>query len=88
MARKKRDEIQEHDIGGLKYFDKLEPLLERLHDDGCLRDKAGKPTLRTCEMLCYYLMGWADEATLTAHITKLQQHDLAKRQQHDAAKTR
>ena len=39
-------------------------------------------------MICYYLMGWADEATLTAHITKLQQHDLAKRQQHDAAKTR
>ncbi len=29
-------------------------------------------------MICYYLMGWADEATLTAHITKLQQHDAAK----------
>ncbi len=37
-----------------------------------------KPTLRTHEMICYYLMGWADEATLTAHITKLQQHDAAK----------
>ena len=38
-----------------------------------------KPTLRTHEMICYYLMGWADEATLTAHITKLQQHDAAKK---------
>ena len=25
-----------------------------------------KPTLRTYEMICYYLMGWADEETLTA----------------------
>ena len=38
-----------------------------------------KPTLRTHEMVCYYLMGWADEETLTAHITKLQQHDAAKK---------
>ncbi len=45
MARKKRDKIQERDIGGLKYFDQLAPLLERLHDDGCLRDKAGNRTL-------------------------------------------
>jgi hypothetical protein len=29
-------------------------------------------------MICYSLMGWADEATLTAHIAKLQQHDAAK----------
>ncbi len=38
-----------------------------------------KPTLRTHEMICYYLMGWADEETLAAHITKLQQHDAAKK---------
>ena len=37
-----------------------------------------KPTLRTYEMICYYLMGWADEATLTAHISKLQKHDAEK----------
>ncbi len=36
-----------------------------------------KPTKRASEMICYYLMGWADEATLTAHITKLRQHDAA-----------
>ena len=38
-----------------------------------------KPTLRTYEMICYYLMGWTDEQTLTAHILKLQQRDAAKK---------
>jgi hypothetical protein len=37
-----------------------------------------KPTLRTYEMICYYLMGWADEETLTAHIAKLKNHDAEK----------
>ena len=45
MAGKKREEITEKDITGLKYFDKLVPLLERLHDVGCERDKAGNRTL-------------------------------------------
>ena len=31
-----------------------------------------KPTLRTYEMICYYLMGWAEEDELLAHIAKLQ----------------
>ena len=31
-----------------------------------------KPTLRTYEMVCYYLMGWADLEELTAHLQKLQ----------------
>jgi len=34
-----------------------------------------KPTKRTHEMLCYYLMGWADEGELLAHLSKLQPHD-------------
>jgi len=37
--------IRESDITGLKYFDQLSPLLRRLHDDGCARDKAGNRTL-------------------------------------------
>lgn len=32
----------------------------------------GKPTLRTYEMVCYYLSGWADLDELTAHLEKLQ----------------
>jgi hypothetical protein len=40
-----RTKIREQDITGLKYFDKLAPLLERLHDSGCQRDAAGNRTL-------------------------------------------
>ncbi len=31
----------------------------------------GKPTLRTYEMVCLYLQGWADEDELHAHLEKL-----------------
>src|SRR5271165_5686734 len=37
--------IQEKDVRGLKYFDQLAPLLERLHDSGCKRDIAGNRSL-------------------------------------------
>src|SRR5436190_4844961 len=37
--------IQEKDVQGLKYFDQLAPLLERLHDVGCERDRAGNRSL-------------------------------------------
>ena len=30
-----KPKIRSQDVTGLKYFDKLGPLLERLHDDGC-----------------------------------------------------
>lgn len=33
-----------------------------------------KPTLRTYEMVCLYLQGWADEEELLAHIAKLKPH--------------
>ena len=33
-----------------------------------------KPTLRTYEMICYYLMGWADDDELLAHLAKLKRH--------------
>src|SRR5271170_1551969 len=45
-ARSKADgKIQEKDVRGLKYFDQLAPLLERLHDVGCQRDVAGNRSL-------------------------------------------
>jgi hypothetical protein len=34
-----------------------------------------KPTLRTYEMICYFLMDWASEAELAAHLEKLRAHD-------------
>jgi len=45
MGAKNREKIEERDITGLKFFDKLAPLLKRLHHDGCERDRAGNRTL-------------------------------------------
>jgi hypothetical protein len=45
MAGKKRDDVQEKDVTGLKYFDRLAPLLSRLRKVGCERDKPGNRTL-------------------------------------------
>jgi hypothetical protein len=40
-GRPKRRPITASDLQGLKCFEKLAPLLERLHDVGCERDQAG-----------------------------------------------
>jgi len=56
--KRKRRRIQERDITGLKYFDQLAPLLERLHDNGCERDRAGNRRLhydRYCMLILLYL---------------------------------
>ena len=45
MAGKNRPDVREEDVTGLKYFDKLAPLLARLHEVGCGRDKAGNRRL-------------------------------------------
>lgn len=58
MAGKKRQEVREKDVTGLKYFDKLSPMLERLHDVGCDRDKAGNRRLhfdQYCMLMLLYL---------------------------------
>jgi len=50
--------LREKDIVGLKYFDQLAPLLERLHDSGCERDRAGNRTLhfdQYCMLILLYL---------------------------------
>ncbi len=53
-----KPKFKESDIIGLKYFDKLAPLLERLHGDACERDKAGNRELhydQYCMFLLLYL---------------------------------
>ena len=50
--------IHAKDIVGLKYFDELLPLFERLHDDDCARDKAGNRILhydQYCLMVLVFL---------------------------------
>jgi hypothetical protein len=58
QSRKQNRKIQESDITGLKFFDKLAPLLNRLHDDGCKRDRAGNRQLhfdQYCMLTLLYL---------------------------------
>jgi hypothetical protein len=40
-----------------------------------------QPSKRTHEMLCYYLMGWADEEELLAHLAKLKARDAVEQRQ-------
>ena len=54
----KKPKIKEADVTGLKYFDRLAPLFERLHDDGCRRDKAGNRKLhfdQYCMLILLYM---------------------------------
>lgn len=58
MGAKKRKDIREKDVTGLKYFDKLLPLFEPLHEVGCARDKAGNRQLhfdQYCLLLLLFL---------------------------------
>jgi hypothetical protein len=55
MARRR---IEARDVQGLKFFDKLAPLLERLHDAGTERDRAGNRILhydQYCMLVLLYL---------------------------------
>ena len=53
---KKKPKIESSSITGLKYFDMLKPLLERLHEDGCDRDRAGNRELHYDELCLLYLL--------------------------------
>lgn len=57
-VRTSREPLREEDIQGLKYFRKLWPLFERLHDVGCQRDKAGNRQLHMdqyCALVLLFL---------------------------------
>jgi len=45
MGQPRKDAIEEKDLHGFKHFKLLMPLLEKLHDEGCRRDKAGNRVL-------------------------------------------
>jgi Transposase DDE domain len=45
MSVQRRSKLRDSDIVGLKYFDRLMPLLERLHEVGSARDRAGNREL-------------------------------------------
>jgi hypothetical protein len=56
MAGKKREKVRDEDVTGLKYFDRLQPLLKRLHEVGCQRDKAGNRKLHMDEYCLLVLL--------------------------------
>ena len=45
MPRARSKKIVESDVTGLRYFDRLSPMLEKLHDVGIGRDRAGNRQL-------------------------------------------
>jgi hypothetical protein len=58
MSHPPRESIREEEVQGLKYFRKLWPLFERLHDVGCQRDKAGNRELfmdQYCALVLLFL---------------------------------
>jgi hypothetical protein len=56
MAARRASTLRESDIVGLKYFDRLMPLLERLHDVGTRRDRAGNRQLFFDHYCAYILL--------------------------------
>jgi hypothetical protein len=53
-----KPKVRENDVRGLKYFDQLAPLLERLHDVGCASDRAGNRSLHFdhyCRLVLLFL---------------------------------
>jgi hypothetical protein len=56
MARRRVSKIRDSDIVGLKYFDRLMPLLSRLHDVGTQRDRAGNRQLFFDQYCAYILL--------------------------------
>lgn len=56
MSHPKRHEIQEDELAGFKYFKKITRLLERLHEAGCARDRAGNRLLHMDQYLTLLLL--------------------------------
>jgi DDE family transposase len=58
MAKHRTKPLKPRDIQGLKYLDRLLPLLDELHEVGCQRDKAGNRCLhydQYCILVLLYL---------------------------------
>ena len=53
---KKKPKIKESDLQGFKYFKVLSQLLERLHDAGCQRDRAGNRILHMDQYMTLLLL--------------------------------
>lgn len=69
--------VRSKDIQGLKYLDMVAPLLERLHNDKCDRDKAGNRDLHY-DKYCMLILLYMFSPTVTALRSIPQASELAK----------
>ena len=56
MARTPNPKIREEDLHGFKHFKLLLPMMERLHDDACARDRAGNRKLHFDQYVALILL--------------------------------
>lgn len=77
MAGKKRDRVREKDITGLKYFERLAPLMARLHEVGCERDTAGNRKLHF-DQYCLLILLYMFNPVVTSLRSLQQASELAK----------
>jgi hypothetical protein len=71
----RKPEIRGKDISGLKYFEKLLPLFERLHEVGCERNTAGNLDLHfdeyCCLVLLFFFIPIVDSMRALSHASEL-----------------
>lgn len=75
-----KPQVQSKDIQGLKYFDMLLPLLERLHGEACERDKAKNRELHF-DKYCLLVLLYMFNPTVTSLRAIAQASELAKVQE-------
>jgi hypothetical protein len=56
MPRRPTEPLKPRDVQGLKYFDRLLPLLDQLHEVGCQRDSAGNRRLHFDQYCSFVLL--------------------------------
>jgi len=56
LMSEKKEKIKQSDLQGFKYFKVLSQLLERLHNAGCQRDRAGNRTLHMDQYMTLLLL--------------------------------
>ena len=79
-SSRKKAKLKSKDIEGLKYLEMVEPMLERLHNDQCGRDKANQRTLhydKYCMLVLLYMFNptvtslrWIQQASELSKVQK------------------
>ena len=74
MAGDSGQVIRERDVQGVKYLDRVLPLLKRLHVAGCERDKAGNRDLHMdqyCALILLFLFSTVVDGSADSYLEAL-----------------